>query len=57
MEYSVVEKNNFAIVKLIGELDVASSIHMRDVSLCKTPFRYREGNSAVEIFVYGAFEL
>ena len=31
MEYSVVEKNNYAIVKLKGELDVASSIHMRDV--------------------------
>ncbi|CUT02550.1 anti-sigma factor antagonist [Candidatus Chrysopegis kryptomonas] len=31
MEYSVVEKNNYAIVKLKGELDVASSIQARDV--------------------------
>ncbi len=31
MEYSVVEKNNYAIVKFKGELDVASSIQARDV--------------------------
>ncbi len=31
MEYSITEKNNYAIVKFKGELDVASSIQARDV--------------------------
>lgn len=31
MEYSVVEKNNYAIVKFKGEIDVATSIQARDV--------------------------
>ncbi len=31
MEYGVVEKNNYAIVKFKGEIDVATSIQVRDV--------------------------